>query len=111
VWHGGKAIHPPSWGFLFRHARLHRWGKERARRRRVAPGEEGAEDRTGDKDRFTAGTPSTRQGDAAPRRKGEAVNQPGTRSRSRGGDHWREPLPRLRTPLHRAGHDSTAAPK
>jgi hypothetical protein len=64
-----RQSHPPlSWGFLFRHARLHRfegesgraaaaprrWGKERARRRCVAPVEEGAEDRTGGKDHFTA---------------------------------------------------------
>jgi hypothetical protein len=77
---------PPSWGFLFHHRPCALdWGKERARRRRVAPVEEGAEDRTGGKGHFTAGTPSTRQGDAAPCRKGKDVNQPGTRSRSRGG--------------------------
>jgi hypothetical protein len=43
------------------------------------------------------------------------VNQLGTRTRERGAgaeedDHRREHLPRLRTPLHRAGHDYTAAP-
>jgi hypothetical protein len=45
----------------------------------------------------------------------EDVNQLGTRTRERGAgaeedDHRREHLPRLRTPLHRAGHDYTAAP-
>jgi hypothetical protein len=53
--------------------------------------------------------------DAAPRRREEDVNQLGTRTRGRGAgaeedDHRREHLPCLRTPLHRAGHDSIAAP-
>jgi hypothetical protein len=84
VWHGGKAIHPPSWGFLFHHRQCAQdWGKERARRRRVAPVKEGAEDRTGGKDHLTTGTPSTRQGDTAPRRKGE--------KREPAGDQEQEP--------------------
>jgi hypothetical protein len=53
--------------------------------------------------------------DAAPRREKEDANQLGTRTRERGAgaeedDHRREHLPCLCTPLHRAGHDYTAAP-
>jgi hypothetical protein len=53
--------------------------------------------------------------DVAPRRGKEDANQLGTRNRERGAgaeedDPRRGHLPRLHTPLHRAGHDYTAAP-
>jgi hypothetical protein len=65
VWHGGKAIDPPLLGFPLPPPAVC-----------TGLGE-------GGKDHLTAGTPSTRQGDAAPRRKGE--------KREPAGDQEQEP--------------------
>jgi hypothetical protein len=85
VWHGSQATHPLLGFSLPPPPVCTGLGEEAGAPPPHRAGQGRSQEPDGSKNHFTAGTPSTRPGGAAPRRRGKDVNQLGTRSRSRGG--------------------------